>query len=238
MNWFQRYGIPGAYFVLLLATLLMAMSWLDARNLLVSAGAGIGAIAAVALLPAGYMLCILSMLWYYHFPYDCLVPWRFHKRAWGWVWRHKYADEPTPKSGEREIEAAATVVARWQCSTLGSGALERSSFVQERCVKRTDVLAMNSSMILGAVIAWLVGFVLLALRWLISLPLDVHGWWVLSWFILSGVAGGVMWAANVTLGKQAVHVVRHHLAGLDEHGQLRECLAGMDPPRRSGTRAR
>ena len=74
MNWFERYGIAGLYFVFLLTTLywINYSPTLDKETTLKVLG-----IALSASIPLGYVLMIFSQILYYK-----ISPWQVHHKAW------------------------------------------------------------------------------------------------------------------------------------------------------------
>ncbi len=157
MRWFERYGIPGIYFVLLLA----AFYWIifgfqpsiNARMIV-----AVFAVAISASLPAGYILSIISLRIYYLYR----PPWQVHNGPW-----HQ-AGEELRKAGEKLcesnikseeiVEAEVAVLGRLKIKDREA---DKRRWFQEWCTKRMDVLAINHTIIWATIIGWLLGVVII-----------------------------------------------------------------------------
>lgn len=195
MNWFERYGIPGLYFVLLVTVLCCVIFGLpyckNQRDIAIK--------AFVATLPAsvpiGYILVIFSQMLVYC---DKIPWWRVHSEAW------KKAGEKTKNDADKEwwVEAEATIRGRWKC-TDKDNKIEKGKWLQEWFTKRFDVLAINSALILATIFGW--GLVVLG-RWFFQKPLTVDYCRIGVLFLISCLAVVVLVCSNCLLTKQARHV--------------------------------
>ena len=135
MNWFERYGIPGIYFVLLLAVLYWI--FFGTPPIQYDTLAVIG-VALSASIPLGYILVICSQFLYY-----TISPWRVHHKAWG---------EKNKK--EWWVEAEVTILARLECT---EDQVDRGRWIQDWFIKRFDVLTINSALMLATFLGWVLG---------------------------------------------------------------------------------
>ena len=209
MNWFERYGIPGLYFVLLVTILCCVIFGLpyckNQRDIAIK--------AFVATLPAsvpiGYILVIFSQMLVYC---DKIPWWRVHSEAW------KKAGEKTKNDADKEwwVEAEATIRGRWKC-TDKDNKIEKGKWLQEWFAKRFDVLAINSALILATVFGLLALIIMWRLRFSqVSSPdLDFYRRWALIAFIgLSILAIAVLVLSNNLLKKQARYVATEYYKDL------------------------
>jgi hypothetical protein len=215
MNWFERYGIPGAYFVLLLATL-SVICWADSLvqyfechpQLLT----GVAALGAAASIPIGYLLAIISQVLYYT-PLSWF--WKVHRPAWKWAWNNRSDRERKPNerkprhASEWHVEADVTFVARWKHHYKGEDGLKRSEFMQQWFAKRSDVMAMNAAMIWGTVVA--VGLLISA--WGTGFFPYPQGWHApyLLWLYAAAAIGLILFVDNIILSHQARRILRNYM---------------------------
>lgn len=203
MNWFERYGIPGLYFVLLVTILCCVIFGLpyckNQRDIAIK--------AFVATLPAsvpiGYILVIFSQMLVYC---DKIPWWRVHSEAW------KKAGEKTKNDADKEwwVEAEATIRGRWKC-TDKDNKIEKGKWLQEWFTKRFDVLAINSALILATIFGW--GLVVLG-RWFFQKPLTVDYCRIGVLFLISCLVVVVLVCSNCLLTKQARHVATEYYRDL------------------------
>ena len=142
MNWFERYGIVGFFFVVCLVAWdasLYRCGWArqiqDFKELAVLMGA--------AALPCGYLVAVTSQLLYYLLPH----PFRIHSRVWKKVVRESRS--------EIYAEAAMTVCIRGGVDPTN---VAREQWVQGFTSRRWDVFAINNS-IMAAVIVSLIAVI-------------------------------------------------------------------------------
>jgi len=176
MNWFERYGIPGLYFVLLVTILCCVIFGLpyckNQRDIAIK----VFVATLPASVPIGYILVIFSQMLVYC---DKIPWWRVHSEAW------KKAGEKTKNGADKEwwVEAEATIRGRWKC-TDKDNKIERGKWLQEWFTKRFDVLAINSALILATIFGW--GLVVLG-WWFFQKPLTVDYCRIGVLFLLSPV---------------------------------------------------
>jgi hypothetical protein len=202
MNWFERYGIPGFYFVLLVAAFYYIIFGPPCDQDIILTALGI---ALSASLPIGYILVIFSQRLFY-----CdRFPWRVHSEAW------KAAKNDADIGKEWWVEAEATILGRWKCSDKDK--IEKGKWLQEWFAKRFDVLAINSALILATFLGWvLVDLVGLGLRVFQKPPLvDCCRTGILFLIAcLSLLAVVVLIHSNRLLTKQAKHIATEYYKDL------------------------
>lgn len=155
MNWFERYAIPGIYFVSLLAALywiFFGFQFNGSTNFAV-----FGAILSVSL-PADYILSIISQRIHYWTPQS----WQLHRDAW---LRARNNQSELNTMSEEIIEAEVSVLGRWkiECEKTDKG-----RWLQEWFGKRMDVLAINLTFIVATIVVWILGILVFLLQILIS----------------------------------------------------------------------
>jgi hypothetical protein len=193
MNWFERYGIPGLYFVLLVAAFYHIIFGPPCDKGITVAAFGIALSASV---PIGYILVIFSQMLLYC---DRIPWWRVHSEAWKEVW--KEAKNDANKGTEWWVEAEATILGRWGGSDKDT--IEKGKWLQEWFTKRFDVLAINSALILATVLGW--SLVVLG-WWLFQKPPAVDLYRIGALFLISCLIVIVLICSNCLLTKQAKHV--------------------------------
>jgi hypothetical protein len=209
MNWFERYGIPGFYFALLVAAACYVFG--PPCDTVETAIKAFG-VALAASLPFGYILVIISQLLYYKVPW-----WQVHRKAWKAA--KKEVDKELLEEGEEWwVEARATILGRWKLDEekIPKG-IEKGKWLQEWFAKRFDVLAINSALILATIIGLLVLIIMWCLRFSQAPPpdLDCYRRWALAAFIgLSILAIAALVLSNNLLSKQARYVATEYYKDL------------------------
>lgn len=208
MNWFERYGIPGLYFVLLVAAACYILGPpCDTEEIAMTAFGG----TLAASLPIGYILLVTSQWLYYKVPW-----WQVHHKAWKVA--KKDTDKELPEDGEWWVEARATILGRWKLDEekIPKG-IEKGRWLQEWFAKRFDVLAINSALILATIIGLLVLIIMWCLRFSQASPpdLDRYRRWALAAFIgLSILAIAALVLSNNLLSKQTRYVATEYYKDL------------------------
>jgi hypothetical protein len=209
MNWFERYGIPGLYFVLLVA---VACYIFGPPYDTVENGMTAFEVALAASLPIGYILSVTSQWLYYKVPW-----WQVHHKAWKAA--KKEVDKELLEEGEEWwVEARANILGRWKLDEekIPKG-IEKGKWLQEWFTKRFDVLAINSTLILATIIGLLVLIIMWCLRFSQAAPpdLDYYRRWALVAFIgLSILAIAVLVLSNNLLKEQARYVATEYYKDL------------------------
>ena len=204
MNWFERYGIPGFYLVLLAAVACYIFGPPCDVEIAIKAFG----VALAASLPIGYILVVTSQWLYYKVP--CL---QVHHKAWKAA--KKDADKELLEDEEWWVEARATVLGRWRISNEDK--IEKGKWLQEWFAKRFDVLAINSALILATVFGLLALIIMWCLRFSQVSPPDLDSYrrWALVAFIgLSILAIAVLVLSNNLLKKQARYVATEYYKDL------------------------
>jgi hypothetical protein len=211
MNWFERYGIPGLYFVLLVTILCCIIFGFpyckDQRDIAIKAFVA----ALPASVPIGYILVIFSQALVY---WDKISWWRVHHEAW----ENAKNDEDRHEDKEWWVEAHATILGRWRYFDKNNK-LEAAKWLQEWFAKRFDVLAINSALIVATFIGWFLvmpGFLLLKLVSRAAANCNV----VLGaiFFVVSVFVIIILCKSNCLLTKQARYVATEYYKVLRKEG--------------------
>jgi hypothetical protein len=207
MNWFERYGIPGLYFVLLVA----AACYIFGHPCDKDTAIKIFAAALSASVPIGYILVIVSQMLVYC---DKIPWWRVHRKAWEKAKGHVDKDQHEDK--EWWVEAHATILGRWRYFDKNNK-LEAAKWLQEWFTKRFDVLAINCALILATFFGLLALIIMWCSRFSQAPPpdLDCYRKWALGAFIALSILSIVVLGLNSNfLKKQAGHVATEYYKDL------------------------
>ena len=148
MNWFARYMIPGSYFVLYIAALFLIYG--IPFNINKDAAIAIIGAAAFISLPVGYIISIISQTLYYEISKPYWVNFPSYEKAF---FNKKRIDRPIIFL-EREEFVEAWAAARGRLMIKETETDKRRWFA-EWVAKRTDVLAINSSIMVATLIGYL-----------------------------------------------------------------------------------
>ena len=177
MGWFQRYGFPGAYFWGLSALWLSAFYHCEFRNILTGDTAKtVGAIATASFLPIGYLISIIQQTIYLWF-----------KKPWfGITGRAMKKANVFQDTNEREylLEAEACLVVMSEKVEGRKGNnnkldVDKQRFLQDWIRNRNNVMAINGSLMLATVLAFLTAFLVpyFCLKWEVQVE---WGWFGLA----------------------------------------------------------
>jgi hypothetical protein len=180
MAWFQRYGVPGAYFWGIIILWLPGFYNCHFYNILTGDfGKTIGAIAVASFLPIGYLISVLQQsiyLW-------CKKPW------FGITGRAIRKAGVFREANEREylLEAEACLVVMTEnvsgrASDNAKPNVDKQRFVQDWNRNRNNVMAINASLIIATPIAFLIAVFLpcLCLKW--KMQFDMR-WFIFAAFV-------------------------------------------------------
>jgi hypothetical protein len=191
MNWFERYGIPGAYFCGI------SLIWFGAFYHCQFAGmlgnqltiAIVGGVLAGVFLPLGYLLSTTGQILYHRCP-----GWGIDTQA-----REQAGIHLEPSSRREEVQEAVTV---HQVMTTTAFSLEQISWLLHWMSKRMDMVVMNMSLCF-ATIASLV-LVSLSLRLFFCWQVDLR--WLAFAAILSICVFAIsLWSRKILI-RQLVRV--------------------------------
>lgn len=190
MAWFQRYGIPGACFLGLLALWTVSFFSCDLGDIVKGDSATIvAAIAAISFVPIGYLISILQQIIYL-----------WWKKPWfgitGKAIREANVFQDTQ---EREylLEAEACLLVMSEKVNIGNNeikdnklsvSVDKQRFLQDWIRNRNNVMAVNASLMLATLLApisvWLFPKIF-------DLATQIDSKW--CWFagIISGIVFGV-----------------------------------------------
>lgn len=181
MDWFKRYGIPGAYslgltLVWLLVLYPCRIDLSEENTLKIVGGIFVG-----GFLPFGYLMFTVGQVWY--FLWCCCLK-KFGRHARAKLIFDKTNKESKPVSiedwatwAEEGIKNAKILLPLWlinreketvlsACSTLEAVSrgnnldLEKEKFVQEWIRKRTDILVINHAITAGTIVCTIVALCL------------------------------------------------------------------------------
>lgn len=168
MNWFQRYGIPGAYFVALIAT----WAYLSYPQIMQCYNPSVlVALIVIGFLPIGYIISVVEQLIY--------LSWRRYLTRWrnlrGWLGVHGAAMDRLKVAflgfrGDEPIQDEAIIEARTLLLTALADGIPVSThrYVRDWIARRADVSAINLSLIVANVFAIFVALTALCIsgKWL------------------------------------------------------------------------
>lgn len=202
MDWFKRYGIPGAY------SMGLTLVWLvilypcrvdlrDEKTLKIMAGLFTG-----GFLPFGYLMCMIGDGWYFLWCW-CSDKCGRHARARRIAEVNGYFLCPLPFDIEEwavwakeRIQDAKVWIPSWlinsqketvlsACSILDAVSngnkwdLEKDKYVQEWIRKRTDIVVINQAIMIGTIVCT-TGPLCLAFLSDWSMQPQEHGHWILT----------------------------------------------------------
>ncbi len=180
MNWFQRYGIPGAVFWGFLILWIGAFHYCVINDAISDTEKAkvIAAIAAGTFLPIGYLMALIGQLIYHLFPgigIDTRVRKSEKKSFWSRLWMFVRVDKseinkPLHESWrewKQEVYSFNQIILRlYKDKNLG---VEGTRFICGWMSKRMDMVVINLASILAVIAAPLMSFILwLLLPWKIN----------------------------------------------------------------------
>lgn len=141
MNWFQRYGIPGAVFWGLLILWIIAFyhGRVDIDIIKRDNGKVIAGIIAGSFLPIGYLISVIGQIVYLRYP-GVGIDTRARKKA---------KDKSGCDSNQEWKQEVLSVIEAIKNEEL----LEQTKFLQEWMRKRMDVLAISNSLICASILS-------------------------------------------------------------------------------------
>ena len=149
MNWFERYGIPGAFFW----GLVIGWIWAISPCLLIgneNSLRNIGVIAGVTFIPVGYILSVFQ---------QCLYLWHprigMHRSALRKANKEK---ELTSAVDEPSIEAYTLILTIKTNKLENNDSLKRYEWLRGWIAKRMDVIAIDFSLIIATPLALITAF--------------------------------------------------------------------------------
>ena len=166
MDWFKRYGIPGAYFLALMAGWMYALYQCWPFNLGLD---NLAKLVVFLFLPVGYILSILGQLCYLGSKVNCLnfkaKVGGLHCKAYELVKEIPFKKDKIMYESDMEALSCLNAAISDLDTATGkkSGNLEAHKFIQEWIRKRMDVVVINKtikfatfSAIIGALIAFII----------------------------------------------------------------------------------
>lgn len=156
MNWFQRYGIPGASFWSFLLLLIAAFYRDEFSNEKLEI---VGLIAVITFLPIGYFIFLTQQLVYYSFAR--ITKWGSISRAMELSKAVDFNDKKPRWELDFEIEECLMIANLHKKDNDGNSYIEKFNVISDWTRKRTDVSAINFSVILAILSSWFVAIILL-----------------------------------------------------------------------------
>ncbi len=195
MNWFQRYTIPGVYFIALTTSWFHALYCYKTFNELSDLNTLI-TIAIVIVFPIGYIISVLQQFLYYR----CAVlaiHMKVNKEANTTF--SKLRDFFSLPSPENELEAEH--ISAFFLVKYTQNHEKEVDIRQDLIRKRMDVIAINLSIIVATLLALFTAFILGIFSGLSLQPKLKE---LISISIISGLIVSLMWASRKSLCKQVI----------------------------------
>ena len=197
MDWFKRYGIPGAYFIIFTVLWIHAFyrCWQLKPEVLIQLG-------LFLFLPIGYVISVLSQLRYLGSKKGGL-----HTKAADRICISDQIDSNKEPNWEALslLNAALLDTTTYTQDNKNRGKLEAHKFIQEWIRKRVDVLAINRSIqiaiFLSPISARIIGWVFREAPWQPFVEL------IILLFVISGIIVLIMWVSKKTLEEQITIVI-------------------------------
>ncbi|MBI4267762.1 MAG: hypothetical protein HY662_03150 [Chloroflexi bacterium] len=198
MNWFERYGIPGAYFVALMVGWSFVFYQEDLRHMQ-SLATVLTALIAVSFLPIGYVLSVTSQ-WAY------LRWFGLHRQALRQALggdnfiRFRNESEANAPRDEATVEARTLLLTVLGSISAGNViSMESHQYIRNWIARRMDVQAINQSLILANVL----GFILA----LIVVLFNCKPWAFLALFGFVTLVTLIMFLSILALRRQVVQTI-------------------------------
>lgn len=146
MNWFERYGIVGAYF------LIITLAWYKIGYDIVIDESVIF-LCTFSFVPIGYILSTISQLFYYKVPFSRKI----HIEILQAYQDDKNISLSYKDLDEEKMEATITTLQRLKRFPYYGISTEQMRFLASWCTKRFDVISINNSIILGTGLSFIIG---------------------------------------------------------------------------------
>jgi len=215
MNWFERYGIVGMFFIIMTAIWFLCLfpegrEFLKNKNNAVLLK-NIGWFCGLAFLPCGYIIMIWSQLFYYFRR-------RIHFRYWNDLQATRTRDEilnaeregELPRfnqNSEAEIEAILTYYDRTKIKDL-----KTNKFLSEFATKRYDVVAINAGLIWALVFSFLATLCIETIILSVSIKWGNFSTWLV--IIVALLIIGILFHSGQILESQIFEVGRRQLRNI------------------------
>ncbi|HUV41062.1 MAG TPA: hypothetical protein VMW23_04660 [Sedimentisphaerales bacterium] len=143
MDWFKRYGIPGAYFLGLSTIWVYALYYYKLQNIDMATNATyIVGLAVLLFVPIGYVLCVMQQSIYLHF-----LPCGIIRRAMKYSCRFTAEERKHP---EYELETESVLL------VAGADKIEAQQFMQNWNRNRNDIAVISATLAVTTIFAPLV----------------------------------------------------------------------------------
>ncbi|MBU1864166.1 MAG: hypothetical protein KKH94_10925 [Candidatus Omnitrophica bacterium] len=152
MNWFERYGIVGSYFMMITFLWIKCFLVFEIKDYYIAA-------FIFSVLPIGYLLTVFAQ-WLY---YKGIWGPRIHKEIFDFMRLHLDEKERTKlglpeKSDEAMCEAKLAVLHR--LTKVESAPLEHIKYLADFCTRRWDVISINGSIMLSTILSFMFSILL------------------------------------------------------------------------------
>ncbi len=145
MDWFKRYGIPGAYFLGLSTIWAYALYGYKLRCIdMATKATYIVGLAVLLFVPIGYVLCVMQQSIYLR-----LLSWGIVRRAMKYSGRFTLEERKRP---EYELEVESVLL------TVGTGDIEVQQLMQSWHRNRNDIAVISATLAVTTIFAPLVIF--------------------------------------------------------------------------------
>ncbi len=144
MNWFERYGVVGGYFLFVL------MMWLNAiSDITINFGDAEKILGLASILPFGYLISIFSQYLYYTGFYGRTI----HNEIGEIIRNSKEFQKHIELREAFSEEENETIITCWVRMKLFNSKLESFRFLANFATKRFDVISINNSLIIATIMA-------------------------------------------------------------------------------------
>src|SRR4030042_6186768 len=143
MRWFQRYGIPGGYFLLILTLWMLVFYPCRIKEIKNDGGINLVGITAISFISIGYCLSVLAQLLYLIIPKLGIVGSAINQST-------VFTDDSKSnlkKENLKEVHSLFYVIEN------GKNKIEQQNMLQKWVANRNDILTINSSLCLATVVA-------------------------------------------------------------------------------------
>lgn len=215
MNWFERYGIVGMFFVSMAAIWLFCL-FPDARALFNENHKilldNIVWLCGLSFLPFGYIIMAISQLWYYKIRSKS----RIHCEYWKDLpEENKNKILEAEKDGklvkfienEEQLEAVLTYYDRYRKENI-----ENNKFLSIFASKRYDVIAINRGMMWAIIFSFLAALSIEAIILDIKIRWDAFSTWIV--FVVALLIILLLFFSMITLENQIFEIGRRKLRNI------------------------
>lgn len=189
MNWFERYGIVGTFFIVM--TIIWLLCLFPENQELLKNGEllkNIGWFCTISFLPFGYIIMIFSQTYYYLINSRN----RIHCRYWRDLPESRRNDILTneknhnvnfDQDNEAQVEAILTYYDRMRIRRI-----DANKFISQFATKRYDVLSINCGLIWAVILSFIVAFCIEVIILHLTIKWNAVSAWLVFIFALPSIA--------------------------------------------------